>query len=286
MPFYKLYLLSRAGFLAILIAAFLVYRKVTIESNSIGVENVSDQGDSAVVVDKHEPITGQNSIILNDLKKQWVKRVSELRQKADAIAVPVGQDTGSYIPMNLTQAVRSGTKMTEDTELASLASVTASFGSSELCSLLIENDRLPPETIDLIIFAAMSRSFEELSKQNAKAALNPWVKMADSKNAVYRLLALKAMGFVSSNGVHNEESPERERVLEDSKLKFALYQRMAADKNNLIAEEAVKKIGYCARYLPEAHSFLVSAAQETNPQLAKIASEELLQLRQYKLDHE
>ena len=67
MPFYKLYLLSRAGFLAILIAAFLVYRKVTIESNSIGVENVSDQGDSAVVVDKHEPITGQNSIILNDL---------------------------------------------------------------------------------------------------------------------------------------------------------------------------------------------------------------------------
>jgi hypothetical protein len=159
-----------------------------------------------------------------------------------------------------------------DAALNSIASVAVDEGSAFICHMLASRrDTLPPSELDALIYFAINSSFEEFRKVDAPASLKPWIELSKAQNAVYRLLSVKAAPFVSSNGVHNQEAPEEQDMIDDAKIKLAFYKSMLYDPSLEIVVESIRGIEIYANIIPEAYHELITLSKSEDRNAAKIA---------------
>lgn len=220
-----------------------------------------------------------------EILKMWNARINQLSKYSAPIDIPVGIDQANYMPpeLLLNQNTISpaifvpGEQEKVDAELCQLAyAVVVLGGSSWICELLAEHDGYPSTKMQILLYNAAYYSFEEFYKQTAKASFTPWAEFAKAKSPIFRLLALNASDYVSTNGVHSQESPSVEDVEYDMKIKFTLFENLANDSNREIEKAALHKVSECAKTLPQASDLLKSKATSSDVEIAKLAQSLLL----------
>jgi hypothetical protein len=162
--------------------------------------------------------------------------------------------------------------------LQGLAAISGGIGGNHLPSLMEERaNQLPPTEADLAIYSAVSRGIEEMNPSTNRPYLELWKPLTESKNPIYRLLALEAaVRAISADarGISTEDNRFNEV---DAPAKVAFVQPFFAEEDPLILGRAVRVMGTLAS--PAAKTalerFRAAQHQAGNAELVAAADEAL-----------
>jgi hypothetical protein len=79
----------------------------------------------------------------------------------------------------------------------------------------VRADTLPPTISDLAVFQALNSAITELSTGTKSSAFEPWQGLATAKNPLWRLLALRAAMFTTSQAAFAMSSEDSTRAKVD-----------------------------------------------------------------------
>lgn len=201
---------------------------------------------------------------------------------------PVGSTTdskvasGKLLPRELHALLNSDAQRTAEKDSARMLGWLAGWsgvqGGNHLPSLMEERaNQLPPTDADLAIYNAVSRGIEEMNPSTNRPYLELWKPLTESKNPIYRLLALEA-GVRAISADARAISTEDNRFNEvDAPAKVAFVQPFLAEEDPLILGRAVRVMGTLAS--PAAKTalerFRATQQQAGNAELVAAADEAL-----------
>ena len=147
-----------------------------------------------------------------------------------------------------------------------------------LTSLALQrSDTLPPTQADLIVFEALNDAIKELGPTRKVAPFEKWTPLANARNPLYRLLALRAAIRTTSQAASglSSEDPNYTRVDAPAKLDF--YLRYLNESDPKILSEAIAAIATVptAEARQAIERFQTTQQQRGDASLAQAAAEAL-----------
>lgn len=189
------------------------------------------------------------------LTQLWNESMAQLPAKPLLSAENSDIVKGILLPEEITPTLKAIETVDGNDSAEAMLCAVATWSAIMRSELLIlfgdqRSSSLPPSSNDITIFGALSSSLEELGPTQKKSPFEPWEHFAKAANPIYRLLALKAAPYTTSQAAWNlsPESDEYNRV--DTSAKLGFYLGYLDEKDPIILTEAIRSLA--AVPLPEA----------------------------------
>jgi hypothetical protein len=216
------------------------------------------------------------------LTQLWNESIAQLPVKPIPSAENGDIAKGIVLPEEILPTLKAAEKVNDNDSAEAMLCAVATWSAMMRGELLIlfvnqRSSSLPPSSNDIAIFGALSNSLEELGPTHKKSPFEPWEHFSNAVNPIYRLLALKAAPYTTSQAAWNlsPELDEYNRV--DASAKLGFYLGYLDEKDPIILTEAIRSLATVA--LPEARQaiekFHAGQLQKGDAVLIQVAEEAL-----------
>ncbi|SKA94314.1 hypothetical protein SAMN02745166_02136 [Prosthecobacter debontii] len=216
------------------------------------------------------------------IAKLWKESVTLLPPRILPSAANASVANGTRLPSELADVIHSTSRQNDassaQTMLNALGLVMASTQSDLLSQYAKERaNTLPPTTTDIAIFEALNLAINELGPSTDVSIFEVWEPLANARNPVYRLLALRAAIHSTSRAAFglSSEDPNFNRV--DASAKLGFYLNFLDEIDPIILSESITAISTVpttkARQTIE--TFLITQQKRGDTSLAQVAAQAL-----------
>ena len=227
-------------------------------------------------------INGNDPAFAKKLTQLWSESIAQLPATPLSSAEDAEVTKGLLLPREILLYLKATATRDDDGSAEAMLCVVAAWSAMVRDQLLTEfaikrSNILPPSSIDIAMFSAINRSLEELGPIQKKSPFEPWVYFVDSANPIYRLLALRAATYTTSQAAWNLSSESEEFNRVDASAKLGFYLSYIEEKDPIILTELMRPLGHIP--LPEARQaiekILAQQVQLGNRNLIEAAEEAL-----------
>jgi len=128
-----------------------------------------------------------------------------------------------------------------------------------------------------IVFQAINSVLEELGPYKIKSHFEPWTALGKAPNPLYRLLALRAATFTTSQEAWNTSPEDKEFNAMDGSAKLGFYLEYLDEEDPVILSQVVRALTFVPK--PEARQAIekleTTGEQKGDASLVQTAKEAL-----------
>ena len=209
----------------------------------------------------------------------WAEAVSKLKNVSVGSASSPSIFKGILLPEEFANPWNPNmTVESAESLLSGLSYMCVAAGGKQLTEIALERaNNLPPTVEDIATFKALNMGVKELDSTKRGVFFEDWEPLANARNPLYRLLALRAAVRTTSRAAAGVSSEDPNYTRVDAPAKLGFYLRYLNESDPTILSEAIAAIATVPT--PEARQaiekFQVTQQQRGDAALAQVAADAL-----------
>jgi len=229
--------------------------------------------------DEFAGLTSGNPATKSKIHALWAEAVSKLKNVTLVSASSPRILNGILLPDEFASPWNPNmTVESSESLLSGLSYMCVAAGGKQLAEIALERaDHLPPTVEDIATFKALNMGVKELDSAKRGVFFEDWEPLANARNPLYRLLALRAAVQTTSRAAAGLSSEDPNFIRVDAPAKLGFYLRYLNESDPTILSEAIAAIATVPT--PEARQaiekFQVTQQQRGDAALVQVAADAL-----------